>query len=372
MKIVITGGHHSSALPVIQELQSQSPDVEILWFGHRNSQKGNTADTLEYKEISALKIPFYVIKTGKFYKSLSLINIFKILYGFIQSFGLLAKTKPDVILSFGGYLAVPVVLSGWLLGIPSITHEQTLVAGYANKLISRFAKKVLISWESSEKYFPQNKVVLVGLPLRDSIYKATSNDFEIKNKLPIVYITGGKTGSHQLNLLIKDAVRELLQFCNVIHQCGEHSVFKDFENLEGYHANIKDTLSKDSGVYFITKFVLEDQIGEIFKKSDLVVSRAGAHTTAELISLEKPAILIPISWVSHNEQYENAKMFQNTGLGELLEETNLTKEKFVEVIKSTLDNLDSYKLKDPSIKKVFKKDCAKLIAHAVFAYQKKN
>ena len=308
-KVVITGGHHSSALPVVEKLKSEHSDIELYWFGHRFSQKGNKSDTLEYREITALNIPFYDLKAGKFYKTYNPVRLLKIPFGFFQAVFLLLKVKPDLIVSFGGYLAVPIVLAGWILGIPSITHEQTVVVGLANRLISKFAKKVLISWKTSEEYFDNKKVVFTGLPLRKSIFNASSHSFGINQKLPSIYITGGKTGSHIINMLVLNILPELLKSYNVIHQCGEHSILNDYEKLLSKYAALGET----KGRYFLRKFVFDDEIGEAFKTADVVISRSGAHTVMELIALEKPCILIPIPWASHNEQYENALLIKNVG-----------------------------------------------------------
>jgi UDP-N-acetylglucosamine--N-acetylmuramyl-(pentapeptide) pyrophosphoryl-undecaprenol N-acetylglucosamine transferase len=178
MKIVITGGHHSSALPVIKELKERDPNITIYWFGHKYSMLKDTNTTLEYRQITQLNIPFYDIKAGKVYKTFNISRLLKVPYGFFQSFALLFKLKPDLILSFGGYLAAPTVFSGWLLRIPSITHEQTLVVGYANKFISKFARKILVSWESSAKFFPKHKVLFTGLPLRQEIFNKVEKEIQ--------------------------------------------------------------------------------------------------------------------------------------------------------------------------------------------------
>src|SRR3989338_10202365 len=148
MKIVIAGGHHSSALPVIHELNRQFPDVQIIWLGHKYSLKGDKNPTLEFYEVTALGIPFYEVKAGKLYKAFNLGRLLKVPFGFFQSLILLIKIKPDIILSFGGYLAVPVVLAGWLLRIPSVTHEQTVAVGYANRAIAPFVDKIFLTHAS--------------------------------------------------------------------------------------------------------------------------------------------------------------------------------------------------------------------------------
>ncbi|PIS22622.1 hypothetical protein COT50_00910 [candidate division WWE3 bacterium CG08_land_8_20_14_0_20_41_10] len=335
MKIVITGGHHSSALPVIKKLREQYPEVQIYWFGHKFSAQGDKNPTLEFHEITTLGIPFYHIHAGKFYRTLNLKRLAKIPYGFFQCLGLLIKLKPDAILSFGGYIAVPTVLAGWFLGIPSVTHEQTVVAGWANLVVSKFAKKVLISWQESAKYFPKKKTVFVGLPLRQEIFKVTSNNFVFNNALPVVYITAGKIGSHIINKVVGECLGNLLSFCNIIHQCGDNSVFNDFEVL----TNLKSRLGDTVGKYYLRKFVFEDEIGEAFAKSNVVVSRSGAHTTGELLALKKLCLLIPIPWVSHNEQYENAKILVDAELGSILPEAKLFSQSLTDGVKTMLNKI---------------------------------
>lgn len=335
MKIVITGGHHSSALPVIKKLKELYPQTKIFWFGHKFSALGDKNPTLEYYEITGLGIPFYHIHAGKFYRTYNIKRLIKIPYGFFQCLFLLIKIKPHVILSFGGYIAVPTALAGWCLGIPIITHEQTVVAGWGNRLVAKVAKKVLISWKESEKYFPKGKTFFVGLPLRQEVFKAASNNFVFNNNLPIVYVTTGKIGSHTINQVIKSCLSDLLKICNVIHQTGDNSVYEDFDDLNLAYSKILQA-KEPKGQYILRKFIFEDEIGEAYAKSDLVISRSGAHTTAELLALKKRCILIPIPWVSHNEQYQNAMLLVNAGLGSILSEKELSAESLLKHVKSLL------------------------------------
>lgn len=362
MKLVITGGHHTSALPVVKKLIQDDANIKIFWFGHKFSQKNNKNPTLEYSEITKLGLPFYNLIAGKFYKTYDPIRLLKIPLGFFHALYLLIKIRPNVILSFGGYLAVPTVIAGFFLGIPSITHEQTLTVGYANKLISKFAKKVLISWPDSAKYFPTKKTIVTGLPLRKEIFSVKSNKYNVNDALPTVYITCGKEGSHIINLVVNEALYELLQFCNVIHQCGAHSEFKDIDLLKKTYEKIKD---ESQGEYNVSEFVYEDSIGEAFSKSDLIVIRAGAHTCAEAIVLEKPALLIPIPWVSHNEQIKNAKVVKNSGLGVILEQNQLSSKTLVSMVKHALHHKDKMTLKDKNLKSQLLKDATSSIVEQV-------
>lgn len=342
MKILITGGHHTSALAVIDELKKRNKEIELIWVGHKYSMVKDVNVSAEYKDINELKIPFYDIKAGKFYGIYNPLQVLKILRGFINAFSLLLKTKPNLILSFGGYIAVPVVVCGYVLGIPAVTHEQTVVSGLANKVIAVFVKKIFISWKDSYNFYPKEKIVFTGLPLRKEIFTSTTNEFVFNNNLPVVYITGGKQGSHLLNEAVREILPEFLKHANVIHQCGDNSVNNDYEKL----VKEKEALNEElKGRYYISKYIKSEQIGEVFKKSSLIISRAGAHSVYEFISLKKPALLIPISWVSHNEQVKNAIAFEKTGLGRVLYENNLVSSVLLEQVLDMLNNLPAYQLK---------------------------
>src|SRR3989344_584125 len=361
MKLVITGGHHTSAMPVIQELRKSHPEVEIFWIGHKYSLINNRNESLEYIEISKAEIPFYELKAGKVYKTTNVWMLLRIPLGFLQAFYLLLKIRPDVILSFGGYLAAPVVFAGWILGTPSVTHEQTVVLGYANKLVSYFSKKILISWESSRKHFRGDRTILTGIPLRKSILLQKTNSYEFINNLPVIFIICGKSGYHKINELVLANLKDLLSFVNIIHQTGSHSIYNDIVSLKDRYRKIQNEIK---GKYYAKEFILEDEIGEIYSKSDLVISRAGAHSVYELAVLKKPSILIPIPWVSHNEQLENAVMLKDLGLARVIEEKNLNYNELKKNIKWTLDNLDNIKKDAKNI--TYIEDSVNLIIGAVF------
>jgi UDP-N-acetylglucosamine--N-acetylmuramyl-(pentapeptide) pyrophosphoryl-undecaprenol N-acetylglucosamine transferase len=154
---------------------------------------------------------------------------------------------------------------------------------------------------------------------------------------PLIYISGGKTGSNIINNVVSEALEDLLKICNLVHQCGDHSIYHPYETLLKKYSGIKDLLP---GNYTVRKFVLIDEIGEVFTKTSLVVSRSGAHSVMELLALEKPCILIPIPWVSHNEQFENALILQKAGLAEILEEKDLNPETLVRIVTNSLKHIN--------------------------------
>lgn len=367
MKILITGGHHNSAFPVMTELKKLDEKITFIWVGHRISMLGDVNDSAEFKEVATLKVPFFDIQAGKFYGIYNPFRLLKIIFGFVNAFKLLLKERPDGILSFGGYIAVPVVFCAWILGIPAVTHEQTAIAGYANKVISRFAKKILISWPSSAAHYPKEKVVFTGLPLREEIFTSTTNRFAVDISKPVIYITGGKQGAHSLNECVKEILSDLLRVTNVIHSCGSSSVYDDFKTL----CQIKDSLPEElKSSYFPVDYIPSHEIGEVFKKSSLIVGRSGAHTIYELLALKKPAVLIPLDWVSHNEQEENARILEKMGLAVVIMQKELTPKLLLEKITYVLNNLSKFEIKDTNFN--LKLSAASEIAYEVYRTFIKN
>lgn len=362
MRIAITGGHHNSALALIQELEKRwLQRKEILWLGHKYTNWGDREPGAEYKEIQSLGITFKEIKAGKVYKTVNLMMWLRVVLGFLQALFFLWQFKPKLIISFGGYLAVPTVLAGWLLRIPSVTHEQTVVSGLANRVIAPFAQKIFITWPQSEKYFPARKVVLTGLPLRHEIFERRTDRFEFGNNLPTVYITGGKQGSHIINMAVREILPELLKRMNVIHQCGSSTVFNNHNQLKGTSGKLENL----PGRYLLQPYFYQDEIGSVFAAADLVVSRAGAHIIYELAALGKPGILVPIPWVSHNEQYKNARILANLGMSKIIPENELTKEKALLEIEEMLQNLTLYKQQAEEARKLIRFDAAERMSDEI-------
>lgn len=362
MKIVFTGGHHNSSLEVLRQIRQARPEAQFLWLGHRHTSLKNRADSAEYREVAAAGVPFVDLKAGKFFRVYDIRHYIRIPYGFFQAIRELSKFKPDMIVSFGGYLAPPVVIAGWLLRIPSVTHEQTSVSGLANRLIGKFSAKVFISWSASAKYFPKSKTVLTGLPLRKSIFARDPNMFRFNDKLPTVYITGGKQGSHAINLAVAEKLPELLKVANIIHQTGENTETGDNEML----LVKKDALPEElKGRYVIRDFVFENEIGPVFGVSDIIISRAGAHIVYEILASGKPSILVPIPWSSHNEQLMNAKMVENMGLGILLRQKELTPDSLYAAISKMVSNISEYKKNAEKAKSGIIMDAAQVIAEKI-------
>ncbi|WP_372655857.1 glycosyltransferase, partial [Halobacteriovorax sp.] len=268
-------------------------DLNISYIGGR--------DSIEKNLISEFDIKYKSIFTGKLRRYISIenfIDIFKIIVGTLQSFFyLLFKPRNTLIFSTGGFVSVPVVVAAKLTGKKIFIHEQTSRVGLANKICSIFANKVFVSFEESIKYFPKNKTIYSGYPIRRECFEESLSidsfkGIELINPAkPLLFITGGGNGSLLLNKLIKEDLSFLEEKYNVIHQVGKKFV-EEFEKFKS---------SSYVPVAFIGKEIID-----IMKASSIIISRAGAGTVCELMALKKRSIYIPLKIAQKNEQYHNA------------------------------------------------------------------
>lgn len=376
--LVITGGHHTPALAVISALEKLCPKeikLNFVWFGHRYSMWGDKNDSAEYLEVRVRKIRFLELRAGKSYLTLNPAKLWRHPLGFWQAWQGLRQLKPDLIVSFGGYLAVPTVIVGRILGIKAITHEQTTAPGLANRLLGHLSAKVYVSWPGTEKYFPAHKVVFTGLPLRPEMKDARDNKLEkLRSKvspqlwqfvnnaeeyhLPLIYVTGGKQGAHAINLLLREGLDDLTKVAAVVHQCGSTSVTNDLVEL----SKIKNPR------YFLADYFSVFNNFYLLREADLVVARSGANTVAELATLGTPALLIPLPSSSNDEQFKNADWLGQLGLAEVVAEKSLDQQLFVEKLIQILGHLDEYRKRyQAQVPLWLKDDAAETVAREILA-----
>lgn len=344
MKVLLTGGHFSPAYSLIKELKARGDSVAIA--GRRKVFENDDSESLEYKISRKEKIKFFEVNTGRFQRKFSpdtVPSLIKIAGGLFDSLRIINEYKPDVILTFGGYIAFPVVYAAFFRRIPVVLHEQTPKAGLASRAISKIVSKICISFETSRSYFPKSKIVFTGMPIREEIF-SVKNSFEVNDKKPILYITGGSSGSHFINLLVTQTLEALASQFTIIHQTGDNQEFKDNILLSEKREALPQGLKED---YIIRKFIYPDEIGFVLNKARLVVSRSGINTVVELLALGKPCFLIPLSHGQTGEQLYNAKLVQETGIGSYTEERYLTANKFLDEImlmKKNIKELEKNKL----------------------------
>lgn len=360
MKIVITGGHFSPAYSVILELIKNN---EILVIGRKNAFEGDSAVTFEYKTCQKLNIPFKEITTGRLQRRVSKQSIYSFIKfpkGIYSALKILKAFSPDVIVTFGGYIGLPVAIAGKILGIPVLLHEQTQKAGLSSRLIARFASKVMISFESSRQFFKRNDVILTGNPLRPEFFEKNSNNFPISS--PSIYITGGSTGSHTINEAFEKILPSLLSKYQIFHQTGNSDEYNDFERLR---------MIKDKN-YTVSEFFTPGQVFELLKNVDLVVARSGINTVTEIIASSAVALLIPIQIGQLNEQKDNAQLVKDLGIGEFILQKNLTPQLLLEKINVMMKIGRDYKKNFSSAQRYIHLDSTDKIIGIINLYGKRT
>lgn len=325
--ILITGGHAgTTALATILELQKKNDTLNIIWTGAKYAHSGKKKKTLEFNIFPKYKIKCVPLISGKLQSKFTRHTIpmaLKLPLGFIHALQILLKTKPKVVLSFGGFAAVPIVFWAWVLRKPVIIHEQTVVLGQANRVTSHFAKIIAVARKSSLKYTKyKNKVKVVGNPILPQI--AAVEPKKSLPKRPTIYITGGSRGSQILNIALAESLDTLLKDFDIIHQTGE----LDFSNFEKFK-------SKN---YTPKAFFDPMKVYKIYEKADIVVGRSGANTVSEILTTGRPAIFIPIPWTKYDEQTKNAALAQNIGLATILPQSELSSKSLVESINQIRKN----------------------------------
>ncbi|MFH1838375.1 MAG: undecaprenyldiphospho-muramoylpentapeptide beta-N-acetylglucosaminyltransferase [Candidatus Kuenenbacteria bacterium] len=359
MKILLTGGGTmgsvSPLLAIAEEIKKQN-EVEFLWIGTQNGP--------EKKVIENYKIPFKVIFSGKLRRYFNLRNFidpFFIFIGLLQSFFILLKFKPNIILSAGSFVGAPLIWAGWLLRIPCLIHQLDICPTLANKLTSPFVKKITTTFEKSLKDFSNKKTIWTGNPIRQEIkiknYELeiieARNFFHLEKDLPVILIIGGGTGALDLNKIIVQAILQLTKFCQIIHLTGG-KIEKNL-SIQRYHA-FEFLINEMKYAYIV---------------ADLVISRAGIGTLTELSYFKKPSILIPMP---ETHQEENANFFKNNQATIVLDQKELIKDKnlIVEEIKKILQKKEELENLKENIGKLNKQNAEKEIVKIIKQEVKKT
>lgn len=333
VKLVLTGGHAgSTAYAVVEELRARSRKWKIFWIGAKRAVEGTGVPTFEKEIFPKIGVSFVPIFSGRVQRKFSIWTIpslLKIPFGFLHALYLLLQIKPKIVVSFGGFAAFPVVIVAWGLRIPVIVHEQTVAVGRANKYSAFFADKIALARRQSARYFPKDKIVVVGNPVSTEIAKIMPKDK--KGFPPALLITGGSRGSVFINDLIDSVLETLLEKYTVIHQTGVYQYSKFKRRKSGLGESIKKR-------YRVHGLVPPWDWYKLIKSSDIVVSRAGANVVSEIIYVKRPAIFIPLPFSYHNEQVKNAHYAQKYGTAIVLEQKKATPKIFLKKIDSMNTN----------------------------------
>lgn len=289
-KILLTGAHLTPALALQAELEKHHFPVEFLSL---NSPKFNRHEP--FKSIfSFLKLPYYVILAWQ------KIN----------------RLRPAVVVSFGGYSALPVCLAAKINRLPLLIHEQTFGAGITSRITAVLAAKVAVSWPASLAYFPRHKTVLTGNPIRQELLHLKPAAGTTPKS---IYITGGHQGSLVINQAIAPLIPGLVKHYRVYHQFGLAQKPEFWPKFKAKR-------------YLVKPWFEAKELAQILAQNCLVISRSGINIVTELAWLNRRAILIPLATAQKNEQLANASFLQSLGLALILPQSNLSPDSLLAAI----------------------------------------
>ncbi|MGW5285017.1 UDP-N-acetylglucosamine--N-acetylmuramyl-(pentapeptide) pyrophosphoryl-undecaprenol N-acetylglucosamine transferase [Streptomyces collinus] len=315
-----TGGHTYPALTAVRTLQSrltaEGRTLEALWIG--------TANGLEARVAPGAGIAFTTVATGKIRRSKNPLkmaspanvrDMARVPLGVLQARRAIDQFRPDVVLATGGYVAVPAGLAARMCHRPLVLHEQTVRLGLANRKLAASAARICVSSESTLGLLSESAralAVVTGNPVRPELLSGQADRAVqalglsgFDRRLPTVYVTGGAQGSQQINELVGESAQWLLQRANVIHQCGP-------ANEAGLRARAAGLPAQLAARYYLSGFV-GGELPDVLALADVVVSRSGAGTLAELTALGKPAVFVPLASSAGNEQVHNARHLEQAG-----------------------------------------------------------
>ena len=316
-----TGGHTYPALTTVTTLQARLAAAgtapELLWVG--------VADGLEAKIAARNNIPFRAITTGKLRRSpnprelaRNVADAFRIPLGIAQAVFTVARNRPAVVLSTGGFVSVPIGLAAAAFRVPYLLHEQTLSLGLANRILARVATRILLSHEASLEHLPPRarlRAVVTGNPVRPAVLQGDPAKglaaYGLDPALPLVLVTGGAAGAQQINRMLTGALPELLQHCQIVHQCGSLSLAE----MQQTAAELPPEVAHR---YRVVDFI-HDELPDLLAAAAIVVARSGAGTVAELTALGKASILIPYPVSAGDEQRITARHLAQQGAAIMLD-----------------------------------------------------
>jgi len=325
MKIMCAGGGTLGSvtplLAVIEAWREEDPKIEVCWLG--------TYDGPEQVLVESASLKFIAVPSGKLRRYFSLQNIldlFLIVAGFVKCVWLMARFRPQVLLTAGSYVAVPAGCAAGILRIPVCVHQQDVKLGLANKLLAPLAKLITVTFPDSVNDFISTKIkpVVTGNPVRaEFLQKYQVLSFKRKLGLdlakPVVVVIGGGTGADFLNKLVWSSKKELVKLAQIVHLTGN---------------NKKADLVASSD-YYLLPFTTDTFT--VLASADVVVTRAGLGTLTELGALGKAAVVVPIPY-SHQEA--NARLLASFEAAVVLDQINLTSRQFIDTLSQLLNKAD--------------------------------
>jgi len=329
MRVIIsaggTGGHIYPAISIINKIKREDPNSEFLYIGTKNR--------MESKIVPELNIPYFGVDIIGLKKDLSCFkSLFLFLKGIKSCKKKIKEFNPDIVLGIGGYITLPVIETEIKLGIKTFIHEQNSIPGLSNKILSRKVDKIGVSLEESLQYFDSSKTIFTGNPRSEEVLNAkpvVKSKYGLKSNKKLVLIVMGSLGSMTMNNKLKSIIPMFdKKDYEVLFVTGKN-YYEDYKKIDNIPDNVK-----------IVPYL--DDMLSVMKKTDLMVTRAGASTIAEITAIGIPSILIPSPYVTHNHQFKNAKVLENAKASVIIEEEKLEASLLIKTIDEILKDSKKY------------------------------
>lgn len=315
LKVVVTGGgtggHLFPGIALAEDFLERFPGAEVVFIG-----TGRQVDSiaLGHRKFTSVAIHSHGLKGMSFFSKIR--TLFQLPWSVLEAAAVIRRFGPVMVFGVGGYVTGPVVLAARLLGVPTAIHEQNSVPGITNRILGRLVDRIFISLPGSEAYFPAGKTILTGNPVRKELLAQAVNGRAVQDEENVtLLVLGGSQGAHRVNTLVAGAINTCLNSLpkkfTVIHQTG----VQDEQFVRDVYAKLG--ISARVSAFF-------QDMEEIYKQADLVLSRAGATTLAEIAVLRKPAILIPYPYAADDHQEKNARYLVEGGAARMFLEKDLT------------------------------------------------
>ncbi|MCU0338895.1 MAG: undecaprenyldiphospho-muramoylpentapeptide beta-N-acetylglucosaminyltransferase [Spirosomaceae bacterium] len=347
-----TGGHIYPAIAIANALKEADASIEILFVGALGKMEMEKVPKAGYNIIG---LPITGIK-----RELSVDNLsfpLKLVRSLLKARSIIKDFKPDVAVGVGGFASGPLLMIASLMGIPTLIQEQNSYAGITNKLLAKRAKAICVAYPNMERFFPKNKIIVTGNPVRSDILDAASKrqvayeHFGLNPNRKTLLVIGGSLGAKTINESIEAGLKMLTDAgYQVLWQTGKP-----------YAERAQDAVKKIANVV-ASDFIYEMDLA--YAVSDVVVSRAGALSVSELCLVAKPAILVPFPFASEDHQTQNAMSLVEQNAALLVKDKD-AKEELVQTALRLLQDADKQRELSQNIQKLAKPNAAKEIAEVV-------
>lgn len=345
-----TGGHIYPAIAIANELKLQFPDAEFLFVGAKDKMEMQKVPQAGY-EIKGLWI-------AGLQRKLTLQNMMfplKLASSLLESRRIIKQFKPNVAIGTGGFASGPLLHAAGSAGIPTVVQEQNSFPGITNKLLSKKANSICVAYENLERFFPKQKIVLTGNPVRQDLIDIAGKREEAiafygldKNKKTLL-VLGGSLGARRINQLIEKELQNIIaEDVQIIWQCGK-LYFEEYKKHNQQNVRVVDFIERMDFVY---------------AASDVIVSRAGASSVSELCIVGKPVIFIPSPNVAEDHQTKNAQAIVDAKGAVLLKETELDSQ-FSIVFEALLKDFGKQHQLSENIKKLARPNATKAIVEEI-------